>query len=193
MNIIHCGTIPIETCRLKLRPFVLEDCDSLYKNLTSNQKISDALCLDFHKHISETYKQLENWQNEYLNVNFYKWAIQLKNNDACIGLIELHELQEDKGCCEIGFWIASDYRLQGFASEAAIAVLNFTFETLRFSEVCALCEKENLAVVKVFEKLGMHHTGTLQRHILTPKCEIKDCELYSITNKQKLSRSNIAI
>ena len=56
---------------------------------------------------------------------------------------------------EIGWVIASDHQGRGYATEAARALMDFAFSTLRCHRVVATCQPENVASWRVMQKLGM--------------------------------------
>ena len=66
---------------------------------------------------------------------------------------------------ELGYWIGVPYWGQGFATEAANAVIAFGFETLRLNEIYAHHFAGNIASQRVLEKIGMRHEGPSRLHI----------------------------
>jgi len=82
-------------------------------------------------------------------------------------------------CVEIGWRIASSHWGRGLATEAAIAVLQHAFETLRMQEIVSFTAPANVPSRRVMEKIGMtydaaddfEHPGLpeghrLRRHVL---------------------------
>jgi ribosomal-protein-alanine N-acetyltransferase len=66
---------------------------------------------------------------------------------------------------ELGYWIGVPYWGQGFATEAASAVMAFGFETLRLNRIYASHFAGNVASQRVLEKIGMRHEGPARQHI----------------------------
>ena len=62
---------------------------------------------------------------------------------------------EDRSYATLGWIINKDYRNQGYASEAASAILDFAFKNLRISKVYAQCDVNNPASFGVMRKIGM--------------------------------------
>lgn len=62
---------------------------------------------------------------------------------------------------DVGFAFLSEYRGRGFATEAAEAVLRHGYETLGLREIVGLTTRENVASVRVLEKLGMRYSRTV--------------------------------
>jgi RimJ/RimL family protein N-acetyltransferase len=66
---------------------------------------------------------------------------------------------------ELGYWIGVPYWGQGFATEAACAVMAFGFETLRLNRTYASHFAGNTASQRVLEKVGMRHEGPSRQHV----------------------------
>jgi len=60
-------------------------------------------------------------------------------------------------CVEIGWRIAAPYWNQGYATEAALAVLHAAFKKYGLSEVVSFTSTLNKPSMRVMEKIGMHH------------------------------------
>jgi [ribosomal protein S5]-alanine N-acetyltransferase len=61
--------------------------------------------------------------------------------------------------------VRPDHWGQGYASEAAAAILHFAFASLGLHRVQATCRPENVASARVLEKIGMVEEGLLRDHI----------------------------
>lgn len=66
---------------------------------------------------------------------------------------------------EIGWVFHPDYQRQGYATEAARALLEYGFATLQLHRVIATCQPENPASYRVMEKLGMRREGHFRQCI----------------------------
>lgn len=70
---------------------------------------------------------------------------------------------EDRSYATLGWIINRKYRNQGYASEAASAILGFAFENLNINKVYAQCDINNPASFAVMRKIGLkciHDKGT---------------------------------
>jgi [ribosomal protein S5]-alanine N-acetyltransferase len=65
---------------------------------------------------------------------------------------------------DIGYEIAADEWGQGYATEAARAMMAFGFNELKLHRVWANCLAENIASARVLEKLGMQLEGRLREN-----------------------------
>jgi RimJ/RimL family protein N-acetyltransferase len=64
----------------------------------------------------------------------------------------------------IGYNVAPSHWGKGIATEAVDAALRYGFETLKLQRIFATADARNLASIRVLQKLGMRHEGTLRRH-----------------------------
>ena len=56
---------------------------------------------------------------------------------------------------EVAYLLARDYWGQGLGTEAARAILDYGFEQLDLSRLICLIDSDNLASIKVAERIGM--------------------------------------
>jgi ribosomal-protein-alanine N-acetyltransferase len=63
------------------------------------------------------------------------------------------------GEVEIGYGIVPAYQGRGLATEAAAALIDWAFSDHRVSAITAECREDNLASIRVLEKLAMERAG----------------------------------
>jgi len=89
------------------------------------------------------------------------WAVECVNDKAFIGFVGISPTHNAPG----GEQIEIAWRLgrfswgQGYATEAALAVLKYAFTTLNLSNVIALTALRNMRSRRVMERIGMCNTG----------------------------------
>jgi len=81
-----------------------------------------------------------------------------------IGMVGL-EIKPKHSHAELGYWIGVPYWGQGYCTEAARAVLQFGFETLKLHRIYAGYFKGNTPSRRVLEKLGMQDEGCAREHV----------------------------
>ncbi len=86
------------------------------------------------------------------------WPIFLLENDTHVGCCGLRPHDEAKGILEIGFHIRSAHWGQGYATEAARAVMEFAFGTLHATALFAGHNPKNTVSRHVLERLGFGYT-----------------------------------
>ena len=71
----HKGTKQIETERLILRPFRMEDADAMYRNWASDPDVTRYLTWNAHPSVDATSQIVEIWTKAYSDPANYQWAI----------------------------------------------------------------------------------------------------------------------
>ena len=94
--------------------------------------------------------------------SFANWsrAVVHAEENVVIGDAGFKSLPNRNGTIEIGYGIAAGYRNQGFAEEAAAALIQWAWQHPSVREITAECRQDNLASKRVLEKLGMEYRGT---------------------------------
>ncbi len=92
------------------------------------------------------------------------FAVTLKSTSKLIGAIGLH-IEPEHCCAEMGFWIGMDWWGQGYATEAARAVLRYAFELRGLNRIHAHHMTKNPASGRVLEKAGLVREGLFRQAI----------------------------
>mgnify|MGYP002713094876 CR=1 FL=1 len=151
------------TNRLMLRPLELYDAEPMYQ-LIQHRDVAMTLlnimypysqdaALDF---IHYAHRQTRSGEALY-------WAIL--QDDVFMGVIGLTMRPQHNGA-EIGYWLGVPYWGMGYATEAARRILQYAFGELKLHRIHAVCFADNIASVRVLEKIGLQHEGTLRHHYL---------------------------
>ncbi len=176
----HKGTERLETERLILRQFKVEDADDMFNNWASSQKVTEFLSWNPHRSADDTKLLLEEWVNAYNKPNNYQWAIVLKEVNQPIGSISVVNIKENIGECEIGYCIGEKWWHRGYTSEAFKRVIKFLFEEVGANRICACHAVENPNSGKVMQKCGLSYEGRLRRAGITGSGKICDLAIYAI-------------
>ena len=155
---------PLLTERLLLRSFILEDATDVQR-LAGDRDIAATLTnMPYpyedgmaEKWIRFCYKRFE--KDEALN-----FAITLRTDKNLIGGIALRLDQENENG-EIGYWIGKPYWNRGYCTEAAKAVVAYSFKVLKLNRVHAKHFKRNVASGRVLKKIGMQYEGCFRQHV----------------------------
>lgn len=86
------------------------------------------------------------------------WALDIPGVTAFAGFVGLHVPEHDLPfcpCVEIGWRLAREHWGKGYATEAAMAALDFGFGELGLAEVVAFTAAGNLRSQRVMQRLGM--------------------------------------
>lgn len=118
----------------------------------------------------------------------YGFCITLLNEEP-IGLIGLNNSQSKFQSAEIWYKLDPKHWGCGYSTESAAAVLEFGFKKILLHRIEAGVAKENVASMKVLEKIGMKMEG-LRRQMLPIRGNWKDSFLYAILEEDYYSVSN---
>lgn len=145
----------LETPRLILRDFQQEDLHQLALILANPQvmEFSPTGILS----VSQVQAKIDSFITSYKKFGFGKWAVMFKDNKL-IGYCGIAVEQIDKvDELEIGYRLDLEFWGRGLATEAASTTIQYGFEQLKFPYSLGIVERENLASVRVLEKLGMKY------------------------------------
>jgi ribosomal-protein-alanine N-acetyltransferase len=106
------------------------------------------------------------------------FAIVLKQENALIGAVGL-ALNAAHDRAELGYWIGVPYWNNGYASEAARAVLEYGFVERKLNRIYASHLTRNPASGRVMRKIGMTHEASFREHV-KKWGEYEDLEMYGI-------------
>lgn len=76
----HLGTKKLETDRLILRQFTIEDTDAMYNNWANDPEVTKYLMWPPHKTVEISHSVLNDWTSQYSKDDYYQWAIVLKDD-----------------------------------------------------------------------------------------------------------------
>lgn len=176
----HVGTQNIETERLLLRKFKIEDAKQMFDNWAKDPENVKYLSWKAHESIADTYRVLNNWIDEYQCDNSYRWCITLKDTNEVIGSIDVIEMKEIRSTCEIGYVVSKKYWNRGIMTEALRAIIKYLFDKVNFNRIQLRHMVDNPASGKVMMKCGMKYEGTLRQYDLKNTGELCDAAIYSI-------------
>lgn len=162
--IVHKGTILIETPRLILRRFTMDDTQAMYENWASDPEVTRYLTWPTHNSPEVSAMVLKNWVENYESEDYYLWAIvQKASGNAPIGSISADPRNNKAETVHIGYCIGKQWWHQGIMSEALQAVIDFLFDEVGAQRIDARHDTNNPNSGAVMRKCGMKYEGTLRR------------------------------
>lgn len=177
----------IETRRLQLRHFTLNDTDDLYR-IYRHRKLfkymSDEKPLLREQARGLIHSLTETWQQHGFGV----WAIVYKKHQKLIGHCGFKFL-ENTPEIQMGYLLLPSYWGMGLGTEAASAALKYGFEITQLERIVAIAKSENIASRRVMEKVGMkYEKDAYYYNNFVVYYSIKQEDYYS--NLLKLNRFN---
>ena len=160
----HKGTKTIETERLILRPFVMEDAQAMFRNWASDDEVTKHLTWPTHGSVEVSRAVLSDWTSHYGESDYYQWAIVLKENGPePIGSITVVHINLEVDGAAMGYCMSSTHWRKGIMAEALRGVIAFLFDKVGFNRIEADHDPNNPASGRVMEKSGMRHEGIMRQ------------------------------
>ena len=161
----NSGTVRMETKRLVLRPFVIEDAGAMFRNWANDPQVTKFLSWEPHKDVEETKKILEGWIASYESKDFYTWAIAWREDEGnVIGSIAVPQLNQKAGRVTVGYCLGRKWWGNGIMKEAFAELIRFFFEVEGANRVEALHDTRNVNSGKVMMACGLKKEGTLRQY-----------------------------
>ena len=143
----------LETARLTLREFVLEDAETLAQVLFDPETMRHYPAPIDRTGVKEW---IERNRRRYTDDGVGLWAMVLKATSETIGDCGIIRQQVDgESLYEIGYHLHRDLWGRGLATEAAIACREWGFANLPINRLISLIRPENLPSRRVAERNGM--------------------------------------
>jgi len=146
----------LETNRLLLREFEIKDAESFFE-LNLNPNVIKYTGNSAFKDIDEAKIFLENY-SDYQKNGFGRWPVIIinKSTQKFLGWCGL-KYDENLNETDIGFRFFEHFWNKGFATYSAKACINYGFEKLNLKIIIGRAMKENMASIKVLEKIGLQY------------------------------------
>ncbi|PTT77151.1 MULTISPECIES: GNAT family N-acetyltransferase [unclassified Chryseobacterium] len=142
----------LETERLILRELNSNDALSFY-DLNNNPNVIKYTGNVPFQSVEEARDFLLNYR-DYDENGFGRWAVIEKTTGNFLGWCGLKYSKETDET-DIGFRFFEEYWNKGFATESAKACLEYGFNEFHLSKIVGRVMAENIASIKVLEKLGL--------------------------------------
>ena len=175
-------TPTLHTARLRLRPFTGADADPLFA-LHSNARVlrywdsppwSDRARAD--RFIAACRRMAEDGSGARL-------ALERASDGGFVGWCALSRWNPDYRSAAIGYVLDETAWGQGYATEAARAVLQWAFDSLDLNRVQAETDTRNVASARVLEKLGFVREGTLREDCVV-NGDVSDSWVYGLLRRE---------
>lgn len=168
----------IQTERLNLRPFTLEDACDVQKICDSQDIYATTANLPHPYTIECAQGWISCHKANFENNAHYELAITDKSSGKLIGCVGLSNDKKNKNG-EIGYWIDKQYWNRGYCTEAVNALIDYAFKKMDYIRVFARHFSINPASGRVMRKAGMSKEG-YQKQAINKNGKFLDIELYAI-------------
>lgn len=158
----HCGTCEIQTDRLILRQFKYTDDDDMLKYWISDEELQALYSEPVYTTKEEVKELLDKYISSYKNMDYYRWAIILKQTNECIGQIAFYKVDTNNHFAAIEYCIGEKFQRNGYATEATKEVIKYGFNKINLHKI-EICHKSiNCPSRRVIKKCGLVYEGTLR-------------------------------
>lgn len=159
------ATPTIRTARLVLGTFEPDDAPELQR-LAGAREIADTTVAIPHPYaLDHALAWISNQSRESVRGRATNFAVRLLPGSPLVGCASLRDIDPEHSQAELGFWIGREWWGQGYASEAAAAVIRFGFETLGLNRIYAHHMARNPAAGRVLLHVGMQREGLLRERV----------------------------
>jgi RimJ/RimL family protein N-acetyltransferase len=157
-------TLPIVTQRLILRRYAHKDRADLLV-LAAQPEVATVLGgrLPATQEGVREYIDLQNSCRPFEQDQVFELAVERKEDGRVIGLVGLIRRDHRQG--EVGWALAAGYRGQGYATEAASALLDYGFNVLGLHRIHADTKSDNVPSLRLMERLGMRREAVLREAV----------------------------
>lgn len=160
----HKGTVRLETPRLILRRFTIDDLEPMYRYCWSDYDVWKWTRYAPMHSLEDVGKAAnmftETWLS-YTNPKRYSWAIELKSSGEAIGRMFGMHPDDELGQVELAYELGKPWWNQGLMTEAVRATLDFFLRDVGLRQVYAYHADKNPASGKVMQKCGMVYQRTV--------------------------------
>lgn len=148
----------VETARLRLRPFTLDDAPAIFA-YAHDPELARLGMWPPSTSLEETRDEIAEIIEGYQGGAQWTWAIEQKSDQAMIGRCDLLKYRREHRSAEIGYALARHAWGQGYATEAMRALVRYAFDELTLHRLEAIVLPFNAASIRVLEKIGMQREG----------------------------------
>ncbi len=151
----------LSTPRLLLRALEKHQAETLCA-LANGPKIADNTA-----HIPSPYTLqtaldfIDGMHEKYRSAGLLSLGVHLRDTGELVGVASLR-INAAHHYGHLGGWEAAEVRNQGYATEAAKALMDYGFAELGLHRVGSQCFSRNKESARVMEKIGLHYEGCMR-------------------------------
>lgn len=156
----------LQTDRLILRPYSLADVADLVRLAGAREVAATTLRIPhpYTEQDARDFIAARLAESETAAAPETRFAITLRCDGQFCGGTGFR-LDHDHQHAELGYWLGVPFWGQGYATEAARAMLAYGFDQLALHRIYASHFAHNRPSGRVLQKIGMRHEGCLRGHI----------------------------
>lgn len=157
----------LQTQRLLLRAFEIADAP-IVQSYCNDHAIYDMTLNIPHPYlIADAESWISSHEEALQQRRQANFALVVRHTNILVGTVGL-TIKPPLNHAEMGYWIGKPHWNNGYASEGAMAVLQFGFEVLLLDRIFACHFAKNMASGRVMQNIGLRYEE------FSPKCAQKD-------------------
>jgi ribosomal-protein-alanine N-acetyltransferase len=111
-------------------------------------------------------RRLQQYRDEMRQDTGYAFLLFRKRDHRLLGGVSMSNVRRGVAqSASLGYWIGRPYAHQGYMTEALLAVLDFSFDTLGLHRVEAACLPSNAASRGLLRKVGFTEEGYAREYL----------------------------
>jgi len=156
----------ISTARLLLRPLHLADAPSMWALDTDPavHRYLGGIGGPRPASLADSEATIRFIQAQYAAIGIGRWAVTLRSTGEFMGWAGLKlvagPVNDQRDFYDIGYRFIPRYWGQGYGYEAALAWLNYGFDTLQAPRICAYADVNNAGSRRILTKIGLQEGNT---------------------------------
>jgi [ribosomal protein S5]-alanine N-acetyltransferase len=170
---IHTQRLELLPCSLEVAQATLAKDKSLLEKLLTAYVPDDWYSTEV---IDFLPRYIDILKSEPSQLGYGVWLIIRTDDSTLIGDLGFGGKSSDSETLEIGYELLAAYRNNGYGTEAVQALVDFAFTQLEAKKIIAHTPTDNIASIKIMEKLGMQNIETVSVPD-TPSVEVYKWEL----------------
>lgn len=177
------------TDRLVLRKPEITDASEI-RELRSDEQVNEYLDRPKSTTLAEAEAFIQKITAGLTEKGWYYWVLSLKNHDEFAGTICLWNIDIPTSTAEVGYELLPSWQGRGLAREALLAVVDYSFKTLKFETITAYSHAANKESIRLLERTGFARDKLLEEAFYEkegPQNEI----VYSIKNPVFLQKPGV--
>lgn len=172
----------------RLRRILQSDRAALYAGLSHPEVVAHyGISYDSEERCQE---QLDWYRYMEQAHSGYWWAICTPDQpDQLIGACGIYEIDHHNRNADIGYWLLPDYWHQGIMQSCLHSILDYGFHQLGLHRIEAEVEPDNIASIKLIQKLGFHQEGQ-RRQVALRQHRFTDLHIYGLLAAEFVGNQN---
>jgi len=173
----------IETERLVLRPYTLADAPRVQQMCNDPEVAATTLALPHPYPDGAADQWISTHEERFREGKGLTLAITLRQSGLIVGTMSLDPISPTHRRGELGYMVAREHWNHGYCTEAARAVISYSFARLGVNRVQAMHFPRNPASGRVLQKLGMTREGTLRQYV-SNRGTFEDAVMYGLLRSE---------